>query len=97
MCLSEGEVDLEIVYEDGKLGAEILAVVHDDHGDDDHGDDDHGDDDHGDDDHGDDDHGDDDHGDDDHEGHHHDGVVYPVNEVALSKTKSITLVPNDPL
>ena len=32
--LSEGEVDLEIVYEDGKLGAEILAVVHDDHGDD---------------------------------------------------------------
>jgi zinc transport system substrate-binding protein len=60
--LSEGEVDLEIVYEDGKLGAEILAVVHDDHGDDDHGDDDHGDDDHGDDDHDDnethDDHGD---------------------------------------
>ena len=70
--LSEGEVDLEIVYENGKLAAEILAVVHDDHGDDDHGDDDH-------------------------EDHHHDGVVYPVNEVALRvKTKSATLVPNDP-
>ena len=65
--LSEGEVDLEIVYENGKLAAEILAVVHDDHGDDDH------------------------------EDHHHDGVVYPVNEVALRvKTKSATLVPNDP-
>ena len=38
-----------MVYENGKLAAEILAVVHDDHGDDDHGDDDH--DDHGDDDH----------------------------------------------
>ena len=60
--LSEGEVDLEIVYEDGKLGAEVLAAVHDDHGD-----------------------------------HHHDGLVYPVNEVALRvKTKSVTLVPNDP-
>ena len=45
--LSEGEVDLEIVYEDGEWKAEILAHVdgHDDH---DHGDDDHGDDDHGD-------------------------------------------------
>ncbi|MDC0319241.1 choice-of-anchor M domain-containing protein, partial [Verrucomicrobia bacterium] len=60
--LSEGEVDLEIVYEDGKLGAEILAALHDDHGD-----------------------------------HHQDGVEYPVNEVALRvKTKSATLVPNDP-
>ena len=47
--LSEGEVDLEIVYADGEWEAEILAHVdghgHDDHGDDDHGDDDHGDDD----------------------------------------------------
>jgi len=37
--LSEGEVDLEIVYEDGEWGAEILAHVH---GEDDHGHDDHG-------------------------------------------------------
>ena len=68
--LSEGEVDLEIVYEDGEWEAEILAHVdgHDDHdhGEDDHGEDDHGEDDHGEDDHGEDDHGEDDHGEDDH-------------------------------
>jgi len=49
--LSEGEVDLEIVYEDGEWEAEILAHVdghgHDDHDEDDHGEDDHGEDDHG--------------------------------------------------
>ncbi len=41
--LSEGEVDLEIVYEDGEWEAEILAHVHgeDDHGEDDHGDEGH--------------------------------------------------------
>ena len=41
--LSEGEVDLEIVYEDGEWKAEILAHVHgeDDHGEDDHGDEGH--------------------------------------------------------
>ena len=32
--LSEGEVDLEIGYENGEWGAEILAIAHDDHGDD---------------------------------------------------------------
>ena len=84
--LSEGEVDLEIVYEDGEWEAEILAHVdgHDDH---DHGDDDHGDDDHGDDDHGDDDHGD--------EGH--DEGVYATSEVLLRvDSRSATVVPNDP-
>jgi len=42
--LSEGEVDLEIVYEDEEWEAEILAHVHgeDDHGEDDHGDEGHG-------------------------------------------------------
>ena len=41
--LSKGEVDLEIVYEDGEWEAEILAHVHgeDDHGEDDHGDEGH--------------------------------------------------------
>ncbi|MDP7052196.1 MAG: choice-of-anchor M domain-containing protein [Verrucomicrobiota bacterium] len=39
--LSKGEVDLEIVYEDGEWEAEILAHV-DGHGHDDHGEDDHG-------------------------------------------------------
>jgi len=39
--LSEGEVDLEIVYEDGEWEAEILAHV-DGHGHDDHDEDDHG-------------------------------------------------------
>ena len=39
--LSEGEVDMEIAYDDGKLGAELLAIAHEDEGDE-HGDE-HGD------------------------------------------------------
>ena len=99
--LSEGEVDLEIVYEDGEWEAEILAHVdgHDDHdhGEDDHGEDDHGEDDHGEDDHGEDDHGEDDHGEDDHGEEGHDEGVYATSEVLLRvDSRSATVVPNDP-
>ena len=104
--LSEGEVDLEIVYEDGEWEAEILAHVdghddhdhgEDDHGEDDHGEDDHGEDDHGEDDHGEDDHGEDDHGEDDRGEEGHDEGVYATSEVLLRvDSRSATVVPNDP-